>query len=126
MKPKKRFDPRLYSFSVGDFYVQVLTPPLIYRAQLMGNVATANQAKRLKKAKAELQAPNPLEGLRNWLEYVDESVRPVINIHARPKLHEKFLSATSRAMASANGQAAGPAQMKFKGDSQHMRLLCND
>jgi hypothetical protein len=110
----------------GTRYSQVLTPPLIYRSQLIGNVAAANQAKRLKKAKAALQTPNPLDGLHNWLEYVDEDRKPVINIHAWPKLHEKFLSAFSRAVAAANGQAAGPAQMKFKGDFQHMRLLCND
>ena len=72
------------------------------------------------------QAIYRMDGLHNWLEYVDEDRKPVINIHASPKLHEKFLSAFSRAVAAANGQAAGPAQMRFKGDFQQMRLLCND
>jgi hypothetical protein len=29
-------------------------------------------------------------------------------------------------VAASNGQVAGPAQMRFKGDFQQMRLLCND
>ena len=126
LKTRKKFDPRRYYFAVGDFNVEILTPPLKYRLQLSGDVAAASQGnKRLKKANAALQVPNPLDELRNWREYVG-GYAPVINIYARPRLHEKFRSAFSRAMAAANGQAAGPAQMKFKGDFQRMRLLCDD
>ncbi len=124
VKARKRFDDRRYFFVVGDFNVEILTPPLKYRLQLSGNVAAANnQGKRLKKANAELQVPNPLDDMRNWGEYVGE-YSPVINIYARSRLHVKFLSAFSAAMAAAGGLAAGPAQMHFKGDFQRMHLLC--
>jgi S1-C subfamily serine protease len=125
VKPKKKVDLRLYAFSVGDFNVEIITPPMKYRLRLGEDVAAASQAKRLKKAKAELQVPNPLGDLRNWEEYVGE-YQPVINIYARSRLHEKFWSAFSRAMAATNGKASGPAQMVFRGDFQRMRLLCDD
>jgi S1-C subfamily serine protease len=125
LKVKKGFDARRYSFVAGDFNVEILTPPLKYRLQLSGTVAAANSlGKRLKKANADLKAPNPLDELRNWGEYVGE-YSPVINIYARSKLHEKFWSAFSRAMAAAGGQAAGPAQLAFKGDFQRMHLICD-
>lgn len=67
LKARKRFDAKRYYFIVGDFNVEILTPPLKYRLQLSGNVAAAsNQGKRLKKANSELQAANPLYDLRNW------------------------------------------------------------
>jgi hypothetical protein len=123
---KKKFDPRHYDFTVGDFNTVIVTPPLEYRLSLSSDVAAANEAnKRLNKSKSELQIPNPLDDLRNWQEYVGDYA-PVIHISARPKLHEKFWSAFSRAMAAANGQMSGPAQLKFKGDFQGMRLLCGD
>jgi S1-C subfamily serine protease len=126
VKARRRFDDRRYFFVVGDFNVEIITPPLKYRLQLGGNVAAANnQGKRLKKANAELQMPNPLDDMRNWREYVGE-YSPVINIYARSRLHVKFLSALSAAMAAAGGVAPGPAQMHFKGDFQRMHLLCGD
>jgi hypothetical protein len=126
VKAKRRFDDRHYFFGIGDFNVGILTPPLKYRLQLSGTVAAANnQGKRLKKANAEEQVPNPLDEMRNWGEYVGE-YSPVINIYARSRLHVKFLSALSIAMAAAGGLEPAPAQMQFKGDFQRMRLLCDD
>ncbi len=140
LKTNKKYDPNsgcfhsfwasrwpiCYSLTVGDFNVEVLTPPLKYKIQLSGSVAAAkNQGKRLKKANAELQAPNPINEMRNWGEYIGEYT-PVINIYARSRLHEKFWSTFSRTVAAAGGQMAGPAQMTFKGDFQRMRLLCDD
>jgi S1-C subfamily serine protease len=126
LNAKKKSDSRRYFFVVGDFNVGIITPPLKYRLELGGNVAAAsNQSKRLKKADADLHAPNPLDDLRNWGEYVG-GYSAVINIHARSRLHEKFWSAFSRAMAASGGHPTGPAQLKFKGDFQRMNLLCDN
>ena len=86
---KEKFDTKHYAFSLGDFEVVLITPPLRYRMEGEAEIKAAKQKeKRTKKNAQAVQGTfQPLDGLKNWAEYVGE-YKPVIMIRATPKIHE--------------------------------------
>lgn len=121
-KPVKPAD---YFFNTGDFEVALVTPVLTYGVQYAADQAALKErTKRNNKARSvQGSTESALGQYKNWAEYVGE-FRPVINIDARPKLVEGFLSAMGRGLAQSQGYYGGPAKLHFKADFYKMRLEC--
>lgn len=119
------FDERPYYFAQGDYDVAIITPVLKYHLEEGATIqAEREKEKRTRKSADAIQGTfRPLDDLKNWAEYVGE-YRPVILVHASPKLRETFLSAMDRGMA--RGRYPVAARMKFKTDFYRMKLLCGD
>jgi S1-C subfamily serine protease len=120
----EKFDMRPYIFKQGDFDMALITPVLNYHLQGASEMqAVKEKQKRSKNAKVQ-DTFQPLDELRSWAEYAGQ-YRPVVNIRARPQLHEGFWSAMNRGMAANYGIRA-QAKLRFKNDFYRMDLLCGD
>jgi len=119
------FQTKPYSLSVGGFDVTVITPILKYffdnRAELL---AAKQKQKRSKRSKEAVQGTfRPLEGLKNWAEYVGE-YKPILMVRATPKLRETTGSILARSLVPTGIYT--PARMHFKTDFYKMKLFCGE
>src|SRR5690348_1316430 len=122
---RKKLDPRPYTFTAGKFDVAIITPPLEYWERERGEMdSVRGKERRAKKAAAAADTIRPLDGLRNWAQYVGE-YQPTIVIRANPQLAQTFWSAVSRGMAAANGSYVLPAaRLHYTTDFLRMALFC--
>ncbi len=122
---KEKFDYKPYSFSEGDFEVSVVTPVLRYYLEGASEVRAGREKdKRNRKSTEAVQDTfRPLDGLRNWNQYVGEYT-PVLFIRATPKLRETGGSVFLRSLAAAGGAYNVPAKLRFKTDFYRMKLMC--
>lgn len=103
-----------YRFSVGDFDVMILTPPLEYRYFAARQKLLEKERQKRNKKRGDTPAEKP-EGadVKNW--EADEH-KPEITIRIEPQLKVKFWAS----MAAPRGQL----KARFKTDFYRMRLLC--
>jgi S1-C subfamily serine protease len=121
----EKFDYKPYSFSEGDFDVSFVTPVLRYYLEGASEVRAAREKDKRNKKSAEAVHGTfrPLDGLRNWNQYVGEYT-PVLFIRATPKLRETGGSVFLRSLAAAGGAYNVPAKLRFKTDFYRMKLMC--
>jgi S1-C subfamily serine protease len=123
----EKFDTKHYAFTIGDFDIAVITPPLRYRMERESEIKAAKEKeKRTKKSEQAVQDTfRPLDDLKNWAEYVGE-YQPTIIIRATPKIHETGGSIVRRSLIAglSQGGYGGAATMRFKTDFYRMRLKC--
>lgn len=126
---REKFDAKHYAFSMGDFEIAMITPPLRYRMEGEAEIKAAQEKqKRTRKSESAVQGTfRPLDDLKNWAEYVGE-YQAVVLVRATPKMHETGGSAFRRSLIAGMSQGGygGPATMRFKTDFYKMRLLCGD
>jgi S1-C subfamily serine protease len=124
-----KFETKHYVFDVGDFKIEMVTPPLRYWLEDESEIKAAKQkGKRTKKSSEAVQDSfRPLDGLKNWAEYVGE-YQSTFSIRATPKMHETGGSILRRSLVAglSQGGYGGPATMRFKADFYRMRLKCGD
>jgi S1-C subfamily serine protease len=122
---QQKFDARPYFFSEGDFNVSFITPPLKYYEQQEAELRIVNEKnKRNRKSKVAVQDTfRPLDGLRNWEQYVGE-YNPILQVRVTPMLRETTGSAILRSLAAAGNNYNVPAKLRFKSDFYKMKLLC--
>jgi S1-C subfamily serine protease len=117
-----KYDWRPYSMNVGDFYIELSTPPMEYRSQEERRLAAEKaRAKRRKKQGQESDATTTEEAPKNW-ESESGGHKAIVSIIVMPKAKEGFWSGMGRA---ASGGFA-PANVKFKTDFYRMRLMCGE
>jgi S1-C subfamily serine protease len=121
----EKFDYKPYSFSEGDFEVSVVTPVLTYYLEGVSAVHAGREKdkRNRKSSEAVHDTFRPLDGLRNWNQYVGEYT-PVLFIRATPKLRETGGSVFVRSLAAAGGAYNVPAKLRFKTDFYRMKLMC--
>lgn len=118
----ENLDRRPYSFAVGDYEVEVVTPLLIYRVrEEKAKAAEKEREKRAKKKGQSEVAPPPSNELKDWAKTAEE-LKPIITVYASPKLRETGGSMFMRALT----RDATPAKLRFKTDFYKMRLLCGE
>jgi S1-C subfamily serine protease len=125
----EKFETKHYAFSLGDFEIAIITPPLRYRMERESEIkAGKEKAKRTKKNPEAVQGTfRPLDDLKNWEEYVG-GYQSIMLIRATPKIHETGGSIFRRSMLAglSQGGYGGPATMRFKTDFYRMHLKCGD
>lgn len=125
----EKFDTKHYAFDVGDFKVEMVTPPLRYWLERESEMKAAKEkGKRTKKSSEAVEGTfRPLDDLRNWAEYVGE-YQSTFSIRATPKIHETGGSILRRSLVAglSQGGYGGPATMRFKTDFYKMHLKCGD
>jgi hypothetical protein len=125
----EKFDTKHYAFDIGDFKIEMITPPLRYRMQRESEIKAAKEkGKRTRKSSEAVQDTfRPLDDLKNWAEYVGE-YQSIIFIRATPKMHETGGSILRRSLVAglSQGGYGGAATMRFKTDFYRMRLKCGD
>jgi hypothetical protein len=118
----EKYDWRPYSISIGEYYVELSTPPMEYRSQEQKRLAAEKaRAKRRKKQGQEADATTTEEAPKVW-ESESGGHKAVLGIFVMPKAKEGFWSGMGRA---ASGGLA-PANVKFKTDFYRMRLMCGE
>jgi S1-C subfamily serine protease len=125
----EKFDAKHYALGIGDFRVEVVTPPLRYWLERESEMKAAKEkGKRTRKNSEAVQETfRPLDDLKNWAEYTGE-YQPVIWVRATPKFGETGGSILRRSLIgglSGTGYG-GAATMRFKTDFYKMRLHCGD
>jgi S1-C subfamily serine protease len=125
----EKFDTKHYAFDVGDFKVEMVTPPLRYWLERGSEMKAAKEkGKRTKKSSEAVQDTfRPLDDLKNWAEYVGE-YQSTFSVRATPKIHETGGSILRRSLVAglSQGGYGGPATMRFKTDFYKMHLKCGD
>jgi S1-C subfamily serine protease len=118
-------DLGLYSFDQGDYLVSIITPLTKYQTSEGRQLSAVRQKEKRNQNKpnAVENTIRPLDDLRNWAEY-GSAYTPVIQVRAKPKLQETFLSALSRGLAASKGYYSGPATLRYKTDFYRMTLSC--
>jgi len=117
-----KYDWRPYSMNVGDFYIELSTPPMEYRSQEERRLAAEKaRAKRRKKQGQESDATTTEEAPRNW-ESESGGHKAIVSIVVMPKTKEGFWSGMGRAASA----GLTPANLKFKTDFYRMRLMCGE
>ena len=121
----EKFDYKPYSFSEGDFEVSFVTPVLRYYLDGASEVRAGREKdkRNRKSSEAVHDTFRPLDGLRNWNQYVG-GYTPVLFIRATPKLRETGGSVFLRSLAAAGGAYNVPAKLRFKADFYRMKLMC--
>ncbi|HKB91923.1 MAG TPA: serine protease, partial [Opitutaceae bacterium] len=115
-----KYDWRPYSMNVGDFYIELSTPPMEYRSQEEKRLAAEKaRAKRRKKQGQESDATTTEEAPKNW-ESESGGHKAIVSIVVMPKAKEGFWSGMGRAASG----GLTPANLKFKTDFYRMRLMC--
>lgn len=117
-----KFDNRPYFFSMGDYEVDVSTPPRDLWNREEERIKAERQREKRNKKKGETgqESPAAQEIVKNWSQ-----IKPLIEITVFPKLKEGFWSGFNRSLAAQNGISA-PAKLHFKTDFYRMRLLCGE
>ena len=117
-----KYDWRPYWMNVGDFYIELSTPPMEYRSQEERRLAAEKaRAKRRKKQGQESDATTTEEAPRNW-ESESGGHKAIVSIVVMPKTKESFWSGMGRAASA----GLTPANLKFKTDFYRMRLMCGE
>jgi hypothetical protein len=118
----EKYDWHPYSINVGEYFVELSTPPMEYRAQEEKRLAAEKaRAKRRKKQGQESDATTTEEAPKIW-ESESGGHKAVLGIFVMPKAKEGFWSGMGR--AASGGLAA--ANVKFKTDFYRMRLMCGE
>ena len=118
----EKYDWRPYSISVGEYYVELSTPPMEYRSQERKRLAAEKaRAKRQKNQGQEADATTTEEAPKVW-ESESGGHKAVLGIFVMPKAKEGFWSG----MRSAASGGLAPANVKFKTDFYRMRLVCGE
>jgi len=118
----EKYDWKPYSMSVGEYFVELSTPPMEYRAQEEKRLtAEKARAKRRKKQGQESDSTSTEEAPKNW-ESEAGGHKAVIGIYIMPKAKEGFWSGMGRAASG----GITPMNVKFKTDFYRMRLMCGE
>jgi S1-C subfamily serine protease len=112
--PEGKVNSTPYIFTVGDFDVMIITPPLEYRFFAVRQKELEKEREKRNKKRGDNETEKP-EGasVKNW--EADEH-KPEITIRVEPQLKVKFWAT----MAAPKGQV----KARFKTDFYRMRLLC--
>lgn len=116
---QKKFDSKPYEFDAGDYWVQLVTPPLRYYWAEEDKIRAAKARDKRNKKESDQPSSDAPDDLKNWGEYVGE-YKSVITVRALPKVKETAGSMFRR------GLIAGKATVRFKTDFSRMKLKCGE
>jgi len=120
--PADKFDPKVYSVSMGDFELLMITPMLKYRMQSEATRAAGKvRDSRSKSAGPDQEISRLFETYGGWREYVGE-YRPVLHVQVSPETGESLWSIFNRTLSKSG--VVAPARQRFKTNFFGMRLLC--
>ena len=120
-----KFDAKPYFFDAGKYDVALVTPVLTWYVRQKERIEAAREKEKSKRKKeaAARGTFDPLDGLRNWAEYVGR-YEAVVQILATPEIGETGGSLFWRSLAAFGGTAM-PGRFKFKADFYEMVLSCD-
>jgi S1-C subfamily serine protease len=121
---QKKFDSKPYQFDAGDYWVQLVTPPLRYYWAEEDKIRAAKARDKRNKKESEQPSSDAPDDLKNWGEYVGE-YKSVITVRAFPKIKETAGSMWRRGLL-AGGGVTGKATVRFKTDFSRMKLKCGE
>jgi len=122
----EKLNLKAYQKKEGSFDLEMLTPVSKYYQAEGAKLRAAQAKKKRQKGKVEDPTYDPLEGLRQWAQYVGE-YKPVVHIVARPQAgmtKGSWVGLFAGAAAGVGPQAL-PLRFKFKTDFSEMKLLRN-